>query len=246
MTATIASIWRHPIKSVGREAVDVVDLLASETMPGDRLWAVAHEASDAQNNAWSRCSAFLRVTSSPKLAAVEARTETNGIRLSHPSRPSIVIDPDKDGAALIAWLAPLVAEGRAAPARVVPAGRGVGMTDSHYPTLSIGNLASHRVVESRFGRSLSIHRWRCNIWVDGLAPWEEFDLVGHQFRLGEAILEGCERISRCEATAANPETGNRDANILSVLDEYDHRDFTIAVKVVSGGRVAVGDRLGLA
>ena len=40
--ATVAALYRHPIKAIGREEVDEVDLIAGQTMPGDRLWAVAH------------------------------------------------------------------------------------------------------------------------------------------------------------------------------------------------------------
>ncbi|TFL17375.1 MOSC domain-containing protein [Jannaschia formosa] len=243
MTATLASIWRHPIKAVGREALDRAVLRAGETLPGDRVWAIAHEASKAVDGEWSRCAGFLRAASSPALMAVEARAEGPALHLTHPDRPPLRVDPDAEPEALIAWLEPLVALGRARPARVVRAPDGRGMTDSAAPTITLGNLTSHRVVEGRLGRALSIQRWRCNLWIDGLAPWEEFDLVGRRLRLGGAVLEGVARIDRCESTSASPETGRRDADLLSVLDGFGHRDFTIGVTVIKGGVIAPGDIL---
>lgn len=43
MTATVTEIWRHPIKSHGREPLESVTLEAGKALPLDRLWAVAHE-----------------------------------------------------------------------------------------------------------------------------------------------------------------------------------------------------------
>ena len=50
MTGKVTSIWRHPIKSHGREELDEVTLAAGQTMPGDRMWAIAHENSKADNS----------------------------------------------------------------------------------------------------------------------------------------------------------------------------------------------------
>ncbi|PWJ18236.1 MOSC domain-containing protein [Jannaschia seohaensis] len=240
---TLSAIWRHPIKSVGREQVARVALNAGQTLPGDRLWAVAHDASKAVDGEWARCANFLRVATTPALMAIEAGWEGDRLRLTHPERPPLTFDPETEGPALIDWLAPLVPEGRAAPVRLVRAPASRGMTDTADPSITLGNLASHRVVEGRLGRPLSIHRWRCNLWIDGLAPWEEFDLIGKRLRLGGAVLEAFDRIERCRSTEANPETGRRDADVLSVLDEVGHRDFSIGLTVVEGGEIALGDRL---
>lgn len=246
MTPTVASLWRHPIKAIGRESIDSVHLKAGQTMPGDRLWAVAHEASKAEDGAWARCSSFVRAASSPALMAIEARSEGDMLHLSHPDQPPLTINTATDGAGLVDWLKPLISQGRAAPARLVRAPQDRGMTDTSEASITLGNLKSHRIVEARLGRDLSIHRWRCNVWIDGLAPWEEFDLIGKRFRLGTAEVEAFARIGRCEATSANPSTGRRDADLLSVLEDYGHQDFTIGLLVTSDGEVATGDRLVLA
>lgn len=241
MTARVASLWRYPIKAIGREAVDEVTLTAGQTFPGDRLWAVAHEASKATDGEWSRCVNFIRGASSPQLQAVNLRAEGDVLHLSHPARPDLALRPGTDDAALIAWLAPLVAEGRSRPVRLVEAPAGRGLTDTSDPSISLAGLASHAEVEAAAGGELSIHRWRCNIWIDGTAPWEEFGWVGQTIRIGEAELEGYKRIDRCQMTAANSETGERDVPMLDILAGFGHQDFTLGLKVTRGGRVAQGD-----
>ena len=39
----LASIWRHPVKAVGREGLETVALTAGRCLPDDRRWAVTHE-----------------------------------------------------------------------------------------------------------------------------------------------------------------------------------------------------------
>jgi uncharacterized protein YcbX len=103
------------------------------------------------------------------------------------------------------------------------------------------NLASNRALGQRLGRELSIHRWRGNIWLDGLAPWQEFELIGREIALGGAVLRVECRITRCRATMANPATGHFDADTLGALDGLGHQDFGVYARVVQGGRVAPGD-----
>ncbi|WP_231592535.1 MOSC domain-containing protein [Pelagovum pacificum] len=242
---TIASLWRHPIKAVGREAVSEAALSPGETFPGDRLWAILHEAGTAVDGEWSRCPNFIRAASSPALMAVEAKSVGDRIELRHPDRPTITVDPVADETTLIDWLTPLVGEGRAAPVKVVRSGAR-GMTDAQEPTISVGNLASLRDLSERAGTDLSEHRFRCNVWLDGLAPWEEFEWVGKSLRLGTSQVEVIERIGRCQSTAASPETGERDVRTLDVLDTFGHRDFTVGVVVKAPGTLKLGDTAVLA
>ncbi len=244
MTAAVHSLWRHPIKAHGREEVSAATLIPGQCLPGDRVYAVAHEASKADGSEWARCSNFTRAAGSPALMAITSRTEGNRLVLSHPGRPDLDFDPATQQDAFLDWVAPLMPEGRAAPARLVRA-QAQGMTDSSWPSVTLCSLASHRAVEKELGQDLSLHRWRGNIWLDGLEPWQEFDWIGRELRLGGAILKVRERTTRCLATASNPETGLRDADTLGALDTWGHRDFSVKAEVTEGGAVRPGDRLEL-
>lgn len=242
--ATVAALWRHPIKSHGREALDRVTLEPGRTMPGDRVWAVAHEAARIEGDGWAPCANFSRGAKAPGLMAITARLDPTGdtVTLRHPDLGEITLAPDREGQRLIDWTRPLIPQDRAASARVLRA-PGRGMTDTDFPSISIGNMATHRAVEQKFGRPLAPERWRINIWLDGLAPWEEFDLLGREITLGGARLRLREPITRCMATAANPETGRRDADTLGTLESWGHRDMGIYAEVTGGGEIALGDRM---
>lgn len=244
MTGEVISLWRHPIKAHGREAVKTVTLRPGQTMPWDRVWAVAHEASKADGSEWAPCPNFSRAAKAPQLMAISARTDGDRMTLQHPDRPDLTFDPDTEQDVFLNWVKPLMPADRAASARIVRvAGR--GMTDSDFPSVSLFNMASHRAVEQKLGHDLSIHRWRGNIWFDGLPLWEEFDWIGREVQIGEAVFSIRERIQRCLATTANPETGHRDADTLGALDSWGHQDFGVNAEVIRGGEVKPGDKVHL-
>lgn len=241
--ATVAALYRHPIKAIGREEVDEVDLIAGQTLPGDRLWAVAHEAAKLKDGEWNRCINFIRGASSPKLMAVTLRSDGDRLHLSHPDRPDLTIDPARDGDALVDWVRPLVDEGRAAPTALVPAPAERGLTDTAIPSISLASMASHEAVAARAALPFAVHRWRCNIFLDGLRAWEEFDWIGRTLRLGEAEAKVEARLDRCMATTVNTDTGERDVPTLEILKDFGHQDFAVALVVTKGGRLRTGDRV---
>lgn len=243
---TLAEIWRYPIKAHGRETVDAFDIAPGGTIPFDRIWAVAHEAAKLDGSDWVACGNFARGAKTPTLMAITARMEGCLITLSHPDRPELTFDPDDDNRAFLDWVMPLTDASRAAPSGIVRAAAR-GFTDTPFPSISLNNAASHRAVEDKIGRPLSRHRWRGNLWVDGLAPWEEFDLVGRTLSLGTAQFRVEQPITRCRATTANPDTGRIDTDTLGALEDgWGHRDFGVYLTCVAPGRVALGDAMVLA
>jgi uncharacterized protein YcbX len=245
--ATVSHLWRHPIKGHGVEPVTATVLAAGATMPWDRVWAIAQDRAKLGDGAsWVPCVNFGRGAKSPALMAVRALTDeaAGTVTLTHPAREPLTVDPDDpaDAARLIAWVAPLWNPDRPGPARVVRAP--VGMTDSAFPSIALLNRASLAALGDRLGRDLAMERFRGNVWLDGLEPWQEFDLVGREVRVGGATLRVREIITRCKATTVDPDTGVPDADTLGTLDAgWGHRDFGVYAEVVEGGRVAVGDGL---
>lgn len=247
MTATVAHLCRHPIKSGGFEELARVALTAGRAFPFDREWAVAHAAAKlgTVTTGWASKLNFLRGWGSADLMAVSSSSDevARRVTLRHPRAEAITVSPDDpaDQARLIDWLRPFWPDRRPEPAAVVHV-PGVPMTDVPDPYVAVLNLASNRAVSQRLGQALSIHRWRGNIWLDGLAPWEEFDLVGRDLRIGTAVLHVEQRITRCRATEANPETGRFDAATLAALNEgCGHQDFGVYARVIHGGDLAIGD-----
>lgn len=248
----LARICRHPIKSIGFEEIGQVRLAPGRTLPFDREWAVAHQAAQFRDvlQEWAPKMNFLRGVAGPELMAISARTDEGArrITLTHPRAGSLSVCPDEapDAARLLDWLRPLWPEGRPAPAFVAHL-PGQAMTDVPEPFLSVLNLASNRALSDRMGQELSIHRWRGNLWLDGLEPFAEFGLIGGNLRIGGAELKVVQVITRCKATCVNPATGREDADTLgALLAGWGHQDFGVYATVVRPGTITRGDPVEIA
>lgn len=89
-----------------------------------------------------------------------------------------------------------------------------------------------------------VRRFRPNIVLDGIAPWEEFNYIDQRFQLGDAHIYITARINRCVNIEINPETGERDLPLLSLLkDNFGHKQMGILATVVKSGYVQIGDHL---
>ncbi|MFC7702863.1 MOSC domain-containing protein [Plastorhodobacter daqingensis] len=242
MTGLLAHICRHPVKSIGYEELEGALLEQGRALPHDRHWAIAHEAAETIEG-WAPKMNFVRGVAGPELMAIRAQLSRGHLTLHHPRQGDITLCPDTEGARLIDWIRPLWPEGRPAPARVVHV-PGQALSDVPEPYVAVLNLASNRALSARMGQDLSIHRWRGNLWLEGLEPWQEFDLIGQRLKLGEAVLRIVRPITRCKATMANPETGAVDADTLGALRAgYGHQDFGTYALVEQGGSISLGDRV---
>lgn len=249
MTARLALLCRHPIKSIGYEEITRATLSEGRALPFDREWAVAHEAAKFGHvlSEWAPKLNFLRGVVGHRLMAIRATTDTDNRRvtLTHPEASPITVAPDdpKDAERLIVWLRPLWPAERPAPAFVghIP---GQAMTDWADPFISILNLASLRELSARMGQEISPHRFRGNLWLDGLPPFAEFGLIGKTLRIGDAELEIRQRITRCKATTVNPDSGQSDADTLAAIKaDWGHQDFGTYAVVTRPGEIAQGDKV---
>lgn len=244
MTWKLDQIWRYPIKGVGAERLRAIDLSPGLPLPLDRAWAVLEEGGDTSDG-WRSCRNFLRGAKGPSLMAVTCDVDGpeggEVVHLSHPDQPDISVTPGTDPAAFFDWLATIYPDTRPKAAALVKA-PAEGMSDAPFASVSILNAASLRALSQKLDQPLDERRFRGNLWVEGLAPWEEFDLVGKTLRIGEALLEVMEPITRCRATEANPATGHRDAETLRGLrDGWGHQDFGVYAMVRQAGKIKAGD-----
>jgi uncharacterized protein YcbX len=250
---TLAAIYRYPVKALAGEPLDAVTLAPGEGVPGDRIRALTTGAApfdSAGPRPWPKTT-FLTVMRYPVLARFAARHETPAARLALSDGDVELfagcLDDEADcarlGAALQAALR-LPADWR--PAVVsAPDWR---FTDASVEgprlmrSLSLINLATVAELERAAGRPLDRRRFRANLYVDGVPPWQEFDWVGREISLGPSIrLRGLMRTPRCAAIEADPATGRRDLALTRLLRErYGHVDFGIQVEVTAGGDAMVG------
>ena len=94
----VTEIFRHPLKSHGREALARGDIVSGCGHALGSRWAVAHEASKADGSEWAACANFSRVSKAPLLMAITARLNEadQSLTLSHPNRKDFTFQPDDE------------------------------------------------------------------------------------------------------------------------------------------------------
>lgn len=247
MPITVESLWRFPVKGLRGEAMQAVDLVAGQGVPHDRRFAVVRGDAtfDPARPSWLPPKRFVMLKKDTALARLACRVDFTAGTIA-------LVDGDEascsapfataDGRArLDGFVNQVLGPRPEGPARLVEAGE-LSFTDVPENGLSLINLASVRELETRMGRPLHPLRFRANVYLAGAEAWEEFGWQGRLVRLGAVTVRVTARIPRCPATGVDPETGERDMNVVQALREtYGHKDMGIYATVVEDGRLAVGD-----
>lgn len=242
----LAHIWRHPIKSHGREQLNSVELTAGIAMPNDRRFAIAHARAKISDD-WMACQNFNRGSKLGALNAIECHLDDKNdmITLSHFEHGSIIANPNTDdGAKAILDFALRVGDNLDfVPTKFLEL-KTRAYTDTDYPSISILSHSSLRDLSKRANYELNMERWRGNLWMDGASAWDEATWIGKQVEIGDTILQIIEPIGRCSMTTHNPATGAKDFDTLKLLrDEFGHQNFGVYAKVMQGGTINIGDKL---
>ena len=115
---------------------------------------------------------------------------------------------------------------RAPPALVRSAGG--HFMDKPDNVISLINLATVRSLEAQWGVEIDPLRFRANIYIDGAEPWEEFNWVGGEIRIGDTVFAVDRKNGRCGATNVNPATGRRDLDIPgSLRAAFGHKNLGV-------------------
>jgi hypothetical protein len=249
MPISLAQIYRYPVKGLTPESLTRVAVARGLGLPHDRRFALAHGVTrfDPTAPAWMPKTNFLMLMKNERLASLRTRFDDKSgvltvMREGKPVASGNIIDAS--GRAVIErfFASYMGAEADGAP-RLLEA-PGHMFSDVARKVVSIIGLASVRELERAIGHAVDPRRFRANFYLEGCAPWQEFDWVERGFCIGDVRLRGVKPIKRCAATNVDPETAARDLNIPQALSErFGHVHMGIYADVLDEGTVALGDPL---
>lgn len=120
-----------------------------------------------------------------------------------------------------------------APPHLLHARNRFNFTYNKGPTVSLLNLATHRLFESFLhgkgklapGTPLDPERFRMNLHIEGWPPFAELDLIDthpgtQKITLGALRFRVNDTCERCKVTHANPATGRYDLRTAPLLTEF--------------------------
>ncbi|MSQ11961.1 MAG: MOSC domain-containing protein [Dehalococcoidia bacterium] len=255
----VVALNRYPVKGFTPEACDALTILADGRIAGDRVLAF-RMATDVPGDGWAPKPNFLVLMNTPGLALLKLRYDQAGRRLAitHNSaafaeggldpqgRTQLVAAVTKYAVALKE--SPLVGHPERLPLRLLGDGETPQFHDDPTGRITLHGRGSLASLGTAIGdETLNEHRFRTNISVEGLAPWEELGWSGRRVRIGGVLFSVARPLIRCLATQANPLSGERDLPVLATLTEsfsQERPTFGVALALDgSGGVIHVGDEV---
>ncbi len=246
--ARVVSIYRYPVKGLSAEALPRVALEADRPLPFDRVFALARPTApiDRDNPQWAKKGLFAMLMLDEGLAHAQTEFDLGEMRLTVKRNGRVaasgrLADPD-DRRTLEEFFWSLLPNFSAPP--VLVRSRAGHFMDKPDNVISLINLATLRALEELWRVPIDPLRFRANFYVDGARPWEEFDWVGQDVRIGGVVFSVDRKNGRCGATNVNPVTGQRDLDIPgSLRAAFGHKNLGVYLIARQGGVVSVGDRL---
>jgi GntR family transcriptional regulator/MocR family aminotransferase len=243
---SVSKMYRYPIKGLSAQPLSSVVLETDKPFPQDRIFALVRPGAPIDRNdpKWAKKGLFVMLMLEENLARVNTSLDVDSLLLKVTQHNQQVmaaqLADETDRAKVENFFWQLLPTLRAPPVLVRSAGG--HFMDKPDNVISLINLATVRSLEQQWGIEIDPLRFRANVYIDGAKPWEEFDWVGGEIKIGGAVFAVDRKNGRCGATNVNPTTGRRDLDIPgSLRAAFGHKNLGVYLVVRDAGEIAVGD-----
>ena len=257
--ARVAALYRYPVKGFTPEVCSTLQVQEDGRIAGDRVLGFRFASTPQPDDDWSSKHGMVVLVNTPGLARLETRFDETRQRLSLSIDGSVLVEDELtpegraricsalEGYVLSLPVNPLSNRPDHLPLRLIGNGKESRYQDSDSGRVSLHGRASLTSLGEAFGDSeLSEIRFRSNIAIDGIEPWEEMSWAGRRLKIGDVEFEVYRPMVRCLATHANPESGERDREMLQTLPRvYGGGDpvFAVSLETVTPGTIRLDDEV---
>lgn len=256
--ARVAALYRFPVKGLGPQRCESLQVLPQGGVAGDRAFAFRFANAAAADDAWGVKHECVALVNTPGLALLDLSFSPGRLRLSRNDRVLADDDLSESGRRRIAAalqeyvlglaVNPLAGHPERLPIRLVGDGATPRYQDRNSDELTLHGRASLVAAAAACGvADLDEVRFRSNVAVEGLEPWAEQGWEGRRVRIGALALRFERPKGRCLATHANPRTGERDVPLMqTLLRAYRSEKPTFAISLRAegaGGEIRLGDEV---
>jgi uncharacterized protein len=222
----VAALWRYPVKSMGPEALDAVEV-SWHGLAGDRRWAFVRDGMVRSGFPW------LTIRERPGMGHYRPSfVEPDRLDAS----PTVVRTPSGEDLDVVD---PRLAAELGHGVRVIR--QDVGVFDNM--PLSLITTQTIAALGALVDAELEVQRFRPNLLVDapGEASFPEDAWVGSVLRIGGLRMRVDQRDKRCIMVNVDPATTERDPKVLRAIAAERQARLGVYGTTVQPGRVAVGD-----
>ena len=261
MNCTISSIHYCPVKSVSFQSIDSCEIKKNIGIVGDRIFAFTKDldknkaklfekSPEERKGKWNK---ILTLKNSPVLNKYNFLFKDNNLKLTFEDKEVLTIDINQSDeqtelANKIVELEsslkqPIVLiKNKEFPFFDTSVSNKVDFTNS----VSLLNVQSINDFQNKIDKEIEKSRFRGNIYVDGIKPWEERNWIGKIIKINNVLFKVKKNIPRCVAINLKPKTEDDSLNLLQSLKKtYNHFDMGIYLTPLNDGKIKISDILSL-
>jgi uncharacterized protein YcbX len=259
MSVTISSINYCPVKSVSFQTLEKCEIKKDIGIIGDRIFAFAKDldidnaqlfekSPEERKGKWNK---VLTLKNSPVLNKYNFLYKENNLTLIFKDKEILTIDINELSERQL--LSNKIKELENSLKEPI-----VLMKNEEFPffdtsisnkvdfinSVSLINIQSVNDFQKKINEKVEISRFRGNICIDGIKPWEEREWIGKTIKINNISFKVEKNIPRCVAINLKPKTDDNSLNLLQSLKKtYDHFEMGIYLTALSDGEIRIGNKL---
>jgi uncharacterized protein YcbX len=259
MGATISSINYCPVKSASFQAIDKCKVKKDIGIVGDRIFAFAkglaqdkaqlfEKSPEERKGKWNK---VLTLKNSPVLNKYNFLYKENSLTLTFKDKKILTIDINELSERQLLSNKIIELENSLKESIVLMKNEEFPFFDTSISnkvdfinSVSLINIQSVNDFQKKTNEKVEISRFRGNICIDGIKPWEEREWIGKIIKINNTSFKVEKNIPRCVAINLKPTTDDNSLNLLQSLKKtYNHFKMGIYLTALDSGEINLGDKV---
>ena len=259
MSATISSINYCPVKSVSFQTIDKCKIKKDVGIIGDRIFAFAKDldidkaqlfekSPEERKGKWNK---VLTLKNSPVLNKYNFLYKKNSLTLTLNDKEILTIDINELSERQLLSNKIIELENSLKEPIVLMKNEEFPFFDTSISnkvdfinSVSLINIQSVDDFQKKINEKVEISRFRGNICIDGIKPWEEREWIGKSIKINNISFKVEKNIPRCVAINLKPTTNDNSLNLLQSLKKnYNHFEMGIYLTALDDGEINLGDKV---
>jgi len=251
MNCLISKIFYSPVKSISFESVDSISVKKSIGFKNDRIFAFSRNIDLTEsklielNHNKRSLHKFLTLKNSPFLNKYAFSLSDNKLTLKIDDKEliSISILNKKNFDNFVKILIKLEPKIKS-PIFLLKNLKKPFFDTTPNNSISLINLNSVKDFSKKIRSEIEFKRFRGNIYVDELDPWEEFKIINKDIVINKCKFRVLGKIPRCSATNLIPNSEIPNMNLpLALRKIYGHINMGIYLEPLNNGEINVKDEI---
>ena len=259
MSATISSINYCPVKSISFQTIDKCEIKKDIGIIGDRIFAFAKDldleqaqlfekSPEERKGKWNK---VLTLKNSPVLNKYNFLYKKNSLTLTLNDKEILTIDINELSERQLLSNKIIELENSLKEPIVLMKNEEFPFFDTSISnkvdfinSVSLINIQSIDDFQKKINEKVEISRFRGNICIDGIKPWEEREWIGKSIKINNISFKVEKNIPRCVAINLKPTTNDNSLNLLQSLKKnYNHFEMGIYLTALDDGEINLGDKV---